>query len=128
MGIRPHADAGAYTVNCWLTADAHNLVDGSGGLRIYNASVPTTMPFFQANRDFRAVAAHVAGAPTFEIPHRQNRCVVFRSKLVHETLPFYFRRDYDTLRINLSLMYGMSDWRAAWSGGAASQEAHRRWI
>ena len=49
-----------------------------------------------------------------DVPHRQNRCVVFRSKLVHETLPFYFKRGYADYRINLSLMYGISDWSATY--------------
>ena len=95
MGIRPHADEGAVTVNCWLTPDRYNLREGSGGLRIYNASVPDTMPFLQANRDFRAVRKHVEHADRVDVDHRQNRCVVFRSALVHETLPFYFERSYD---------------------------------
>ena len=43
MGIRPHADEGAVTVNCWLTPDRFNLRNGSGGLRVYNASVPDSM-------------------------------------------------------------------------------------
>jgi len=114
MGIRPHADEGAVTVNCWLTPDRYNLRQGSGGLRIYNASVPDTMPFLQANRDFRAVRKHVEHADRVDVDHRQNRCVVFRSALVHETLPFYFERSYDAYRINLSLMYGVSDWRSAY--------------
>ena len=116
MGIRPHADEGAFTVNCWVTADEHNLVDGSGGLRVYGASVPDHVPFPEANRDFRAVRRHVAGAAFVDVDHRSNRCVVFRSKLVHETRPFYFRRDYGAYRINLTFMYGTSDWSSAWRG------------
>ena len=71
-------------------------------------------PFLQANRDFRAVRKHVEHADRVDVDHRQNRCVVFRSALVHETLPFYFERSYDAYRINLSLMYGVSDWRSAY--------------
>ena len=76
------------------------------------------MPFKQANQDFRRVRDHVKGAPTIEIENRRNRCVVFRSKLVHETMPFYFGRAYDELRINLSLMYGSEDWSGAWRADA----------
>lgn len=117
MGIRPHADEGAITVNCWLAPDDANAVPGSGGLRIFRANVPADMPFKQANQDFRRVRKHVEGAPRVEIEHRQNRCVVFRSKLVHETMPFFFSSDYDKLRINLSLMYGSEDWSGAWKNG-----------
>ena len=88
-------------------------------MRIYNASVPDTMPFLQANRDFRAVRKHVEHADRVDVDHRQNRCVVFRSALVHETLPFYFERSYDAYRINLSLMYGVSDWRSAYQSSEA---------
>lgn len=93
-----------------------HLVDGSGGLRVYGASVPDHVPFPEANRDFRAVRRHVAGAAFVDVDHRSNRCVVFRSKLVHETRPFYFRRDYGAYRINLTFMYGTSDWSSAWRG------------
>ena len=106
MGIRPHADQGAVTVNCWLTPDAHNRVPGSGGLRVYNASVPDHLPFLIANRDFRAIREHVASAPRTDVDYAYNRCVVFRSALVHETLPFYFGAKYDEYRVNLSLMRG----------------------
>ena len=85
-------------------------------LRIYGASVPDHVPFPEANRDFRAVRRHVAGAAFVDVDHRSNRCVVFRSKLVHETRPFYFRRDYGAYRINLTFMYGTSDWSSAWRG------------
>lgn len=40
MGIRPHADEGAITVNCWLTPDSENLNASTGGLEIFLAEAP----------------------------------------------------------------------------------------
>nr|KAJ8610851.1 hypothetical protein CTAYLR_006474 [Chrysophaeum taylorii] len=111
-GIRPHADEGTVTINCWLTPDAENLDDTSGGLRVYLSETPSNFSFATANQDFRRVMAALGDAPFLDVPHRQNRCLVFKSRLVHETQPLNFRRTYESSRINLSLMYGSTSWQA----------------
>jgi glycosyltransferase involved in cell wall biosynthesis len=124
VGIRPHADEGAVTVNCWLTPDAANLDAATGGLLLYNgAGLPPrgggdgAFDELALNRDFRSIRAWLAArAAEFGVPlddlsthvkYRQNRCVVFRSALFHETVgPVRFMPGLGKSRINLSLMFG----------------------
>ena len=41
-----------------------------------------------------------------EVPYRENRCVIFRSDLLHETAPLHFKPGYRNRRINLTFMFG----------------------
>jgi len=112
MGIRPHADEGAITVNCWLTPDSENLDPDSGGLRIYLREAPSNISFAAANQDFRSVMAAIGDdAPFIDIPHRGNRCLVFRSRLTHLTQTLHFKAGYKSSRINLTLMFGSTSWK-----------------
>lgn len=43
-----------------------------------------------------------------DVGYRQNRCVVFRSNLLHETAPPRFKPGYRNRRINLTFMFGNS--------------------
>lgn len=127
-GIRAHRDQGAVSVNCWLTPDSANLDPATGGLvlhRLTHARVDATAEgpspelgdFTTANQDFRRLQQELAQAhedpavnvTVFDVPHRQNRCVVFRSDLLHETGPVRFRPGYRNRRINLTFMFGMSE-------------------
>jgi hypothetical protein len=41
------------------------------------------------------------------VPYRQNRCVIFRSALVHQTdSTMTFRRGFANRRINLTFLFG----------------------
>lgn len=40
------------------------------------------------------------------IPYRANRAVVFNSDLFHETDQFTFKDEYESRRINITLLYG----------------------
>ena len=81
-------------------------------MRIYNASVPDTMPFLQANRDFRAVrktsSTRTAWTWTTDrIGARSGRRSATASPF------FYFERD-DAYRINpRPSCCGVSDWRTS---------------
>ncbi len=46
------------------------------------------------------------GAQAVRIPYRQNRAVVFNSDLFHETDHLTFKDDYESRRINVTLLYG----------------------
>tara|TARA_B110000208_G_scaffold183089_1_gene235453 strand:+ start:1 stop:3261 length:3261 start_codon:yes stop_codon:yes gene_type:complete len=123
MGIRPHADEGAVTVNCWLTPDDANLNVTTGGLRLWNdLGLPPRKSWdrFALIRDFRSIRTWLASRAaelnvsltnaSTEIMYRQNRCVIFRSALFHETIgPVRFKRGLGKRRINLSFMFGMAD-------------------
>ena len=46
------------------------------------------------------------GVTIVEVPYRENRCVIFRSDLLHETAPLHFKPGYRNRRINLTFMFG----------------------
>lgn len=69
----------------------------------------------RANRDFRLLHSAIQEARVkgdleeTNIQYRQNRCVVFRSNLIHETDPsMRFQPGYKNRRINLTFMFGNS--------------------
>jgi len=116
-GIRVHADQGVVSLNCWLTTDVANQWPDKGGLKIYyteNWARNRSSDFSQSNQDFRALHAEIEALEAagdlklLEVPHRANRCLLFRSELLHETGAIRFRPGYANRRINLTFMYGMS--------------------
>jgi hypothetical protein len=44
-----------------------------------------------------------------DIPHRENRCLLFTSDLVHETSPIKFKKGFKNRRLNFVLMFGLSE-------------------
>ena len=40
------------------------------------------------------------------IPYRQNRAVIFNSDLFHQTDQFTFKDEYESRRLNVTLLYG----------------------
>ena len=107
-GVRPHADEGELSINCWLTPDGDNLGNGTahGGLRLFHRDQPDGLDFATANRDFRRVREILGDERPVEVEYAANRCVVFRSSLFHETVPFAFREGLLSYRTNLVFMYG----------------------
>ena len=105
-----HADAAAVNVNFWITPNEANLDLTCGGLtvwdkeapqdwdfKVYNDSKnkPKIMEFLQSN-----------GATPVTVPYRENRALIFNSDLFHESDRCHFRDDYESRRINITLLYG----------------------
>ena len=45
-------------------------------------------------------------ADKLDIPHKQNRLVIFNSNLLHKSMPSKFKKGYRNRRINLTLLFG----------------------
>ncbi|MCY4552005.1 MAG: tetratricopeptide repeat protein [Defluviicoccus sp.] len=110
QGIDIHADAGAVSLNFWLTPDAANLEPGAGGLAIHRAPPPQGWRIADYDRDRDRIrdflAASDAGA--LAVPYAANRAVLFRSDLFHESGRVRFRPGYANHRINITLLFGES--------------------
>jgi len=133
-GIDPHSDAGAVSVNLWLTPDDSNLDPDTGGLIIWPESPPENWTFGQANLDTASVRAHLDNGsfedqPTsleewrrykmnegathgnqhktkvLRVPYRENRCILFESRLFHQTDKIRFRSGYRNRRINVTFLF-----------------------
>ncbi len=108
QGIEVHADAAAVNVNFWITPDDANLDPEGGGLIVWDKEAPTDWDFERFNRGEDAIRGFLSdqGARPVNIPHRQNRAVLFHSDLFHETAPLNFREGYENRRINITMLYG----------------------
>ncbi len=103
-----HADDAAVSLNFWVTPTEANLDPASGGLvvsltpppddwqiRDYDADQERIVTFLEKNAGSRLV-----------VPYRQNRAVLFRSRLFHHSDRPKFASGYENHRINLTLLYG----------------------
>lgn len=110
QGIRLHADQAQVNFNFWLTPDSANLDPSGGGLQVYDRTAPEDWDF-QAYNDqssqgrIQAYLLH-SGAQLTRIPHRQNRAVLFHSRLFHRTDPPQFKQGYENRRINVTMLFG----------------------
>jgi hypothetical protein len=105
-----HADAAAVNVNFWITEDEANLNPATGGLVVYDREAPSNWNFKEYNSDRNKPKIlrwlNDVGAQAIKIPYRANRAVVFNSDLFHETDDASFKDDYQSRRINITLLYG----------------------
>ncbi len=105
-----HADAAAVNVNFWLTPDEANLDPDHGGLVVWDKEAPREWNFKEYNdqRKEPEVLAWLEkqGARAVTVPHRQNRAVIFNSDLFHKSDACCFRDDYESRRLNVTLLYG----------------------
>ena len=107
LGVGTHSDAPAQiTVNFWITPDEANLDPKSGGLIVWDATLPDNWSTSQ-RIDTPACRAYLAGidAKYVTIPYRSNRAVVFASDLIHETDHLNFDAGYLNRRVNVTLLY-----------------------
>ncbi|MGV3523121.1 MAG: tetratricopeptide repeat protein [Candidatus Sericytochromatia bacterium] len=107
-GIGIHADSAVINVNFWLTPDEANRDPNTGGLLVYPVRAPLDWSFEDYNHDTDKALALIAQeqAEPIHIPYRQNRAVIFDSRLFHATDRFQFSESYLMRRINVTLLYG----------------------
>jgi hypothetical protein len=109
-GLNMHADAAAVNVNFWITPNEANRNPESGGLVVWDKEAPDDWDFAEYNNDKNKHKIQKfledSGAKPITIPHRQNRAVIFNSNLFHETDVIDFQDNYESRRINVTLLYG----------------------
>ncbi len=109
-GLNMHADAAAVNVNFWITPDTANRNLENGGLVVWDKEAPDHWDFAEYNDDKNRHKIQEFlgqnGAKPITIPHRQNRAVIFNSNLFHETDVIDFQDNYESRRINVTLLYG----------------------
>jgi len=103
-----HADFAAINVNFWITPTEANLDPQSGGMRIYELDAPRSWDFSTYNEGLAVIKDYIAvhSPRELRIPYRCNRLVLFNSDLFHGTEAVCFRPDYESHRINVTLLFG----------------------
>jgi Flp pilus assembly protein TadD len=113
-GLRPqaaidvHADDAAVSVNFWVTPTEANLDPGRGGLVVCSAPPPHDWEIEDYDADRKRIVTFLEqkAADCVIVPYRQNRAVLFRSRLFHHSDRPEFSPGYENHRINLTLLYG----------------------
>ena len=126
-GLAIHADAAAVNLNIWLTPDDAIVNEkededggvsegsggggGGGGLAVYlTKNLPKDWTFSQMNElsQVGEIQSFLKETKSEErkISYRQNRAVLFHSRLFHETMKFKLKKGYKNARINLTFLFG----------------------
>lgn len=106
--VDAHADDAAVSVNFWVTPAAANLEPGASGLRICLSPPPEEWRISGYDQDRGEIAAFLAqhAQDTLVVPYGENRAALFQSRLFHRSDAPSFMDDYESHRINVTLLYG----------------------
>ena len=104
----PHADFAAVNVNFWITPEEANLDQESGGMIIYDVEAPLDWDFDSYNNQGEKIINYLKKkkARAITIPYKANRAIIFNSDLFHATAPINFKDNYESRRINVTMLYG----------------------
>jgi tetratricopeptide (TPR) repeat protein len=108
QGIKVHADFARVNVNFWITPQSACADPATGGMVVYDVPAPADWTFADFNTNAAKMEAFLKlhGAQSRRIPYRENRCVLFDSRLFHVTDTIRFKPGYTNRRINVTLLYG----------------------
>jgi tetratricopeptide (TPR) repeat protein len=103
-----HADDAAVSVNFWVTPTQANVRTEHGGLVVCRAPPPGDWEIKDYDADRERIVTFLAqkANDSLIVPYRQNRAVIFRSRLFHHSDRPEFAVGYENHRINLTLLYG----------------------
>jgi Tfp pilus assembly protein PilF len=103
-----HADDAAVSVNFWVTPTEANLNPNHGGLVVCLTAPPDDWQIRDYDADQKRIVTFLERNATdrLVVPYRENRAVLFRSRLFHHSDRPEFATGFDNHRINLTLLYG----------------------
>ena len=106
--IDAHADDAAISVNFWVTPNEANLNPDGGGLAVCRAAPPVAWEVKGYNADKDRIVAFLGqyAADTLIVPYRENRAVLFESRLFHRSDAPEFANGCENHRINMTLLFG----------------------
>jgi len=113
-GLKPsstidvHADDGAISVNLWITPSAANLKPERGGMVVGLVPPPQDWRMQGYEADQKRIVSFLEQTPQdrLRVPYRENRAVLFQSRLFHWSDAPEFAPGYENHRINLTFIYG----------------------
>jgi tetratricopeptide (TPR) repeat protein len=106
--IDAHADDAAVSINFWVTPDHANRNPDGGGLVVCRAPPPAAWQVQGYDADIAAIATFLDrhAGDSLVVPYRENRAVLFESRLFHRSGATDFAAGYENHRINLTLLFG----------------------
>jgi hypothetical protein len=106
-GIPIHSDKAKININFWITPEVANNNKNNGGIIIYDITPPKNWTFYNYNSDTEKINNFIKENKPKEIviPYKENRAVIFNSKLFHKTDKINFKSSYEYRRINITLLF-----------------------
>jgi len=103
-----HADDGAVSVNFWMTPSAANRDPGCGGMGVCLTPPPPDWRVTGYDEDKGRSEDFLDRhrGDVLLVPYRENRAVLFRSRLLHYSDRPDFADGYEHHRINVTLLFG----------------------
>ena len=106
--IDVHADDAAISINFWVTPNEANRNPDRSGLVVCLAPPPAAWQLRDYHADQDAIATFLQrhANDSLVVPYRENRAVLFQSRLFHHSDAPDFAPGYENHRINLTLLFG----------------------
>ncbi len=106
--VEVHADDAAITLNFWITPTSANLAPDRGGLVVCREAPPPDWEIKDYDTDQLRIVAFLEqnGENSLKVPYRENRAVLFESRLFHSSDHPIFAPSYENHRINMTFLFG----------------------
>ena len=106
-GIDIHADQSDISLNFWITPDSANLQPGSGGLDVWDVAAPADWTFYDYNFGGKDIHAFLKqeGARQTSYAYAENRALVFRGSIFHQTAATRFADGFENRRRNVTMLF-----------------------
>lgn len=106
-GIDIHADQSDISLNFWITPDSANLQPGGGGLDVWDVAAPADWTFDDYNRGVRDICAFLRqeGARQTSFAYAENRALLFRGSIFHQTAAARFAEGFENRRRNVTMLF-----------------------
>lgn len=106
-GIDIHADQSDISLNFWITPDSANLQPGGGGLDVWDVAAPADWTFDDYNNGGKDIRAYLRreGARKTSIAYGENRGLVFRGSVFHQTAALRFAEGFENRRRNVTMLF-----------------------
>jgi hypothetical protein len=106
--VAAHADDAAVSINFWVTPDRANRNASGGGLEVCRVPPPAAWQVRGYDADTAEIAKFLDqhAGESLIVPYRENRAVLFESRLFHRSGATDFAPGYENHRINLTLLFG----------------------
>jgi tetratricopeptide (TPR) repeat protein len=110
-----HADDACISVNLWVTATEANRQPGRGGLAVCTALPPPEWAIrgYAADRERIVAFLEQNAGHRVVVPYRENRAVLFQSRLFHYSDRPDFAEGYENHRVNVTLLFGRATGRTS---------------
>jgi len=106
-GTDIHADQSDISLNFWITPDSANLAPEGGGLEMWNVAAPPNWTFNDYNADGYRIRLHLSqvGARQRSFAYAENRALLFRGMLFHQTAACRFAEGFENRRRNITMLF-----------------------